>query len=99
MKENNSITKTNASSDAHEIAYANTREKPNHLHNNYTVKVRRSANAERGLGKRKWIMGKRPDVRTLSKQFDGPDTFWGCSYCYKELDTLVALTAHVDVVH
>jgi hypothetical protein len=43
MKESKLIAKLDTSSDTHEIAYANTWEKPNCLHNNYTVEVKCSS--------------------------------------------------------
>ena len=89
-KENKLAVNANTSNGKLEVAYANTWEQPNHLHNDYTVEVNKSAKAEGGLGNRRWIMGKRPDVQCLSEQFDEPNTFWKCAFCFKELDTLVA---------
>ena len=62
-------------------------------------KVRPSVDIDHKLRQRRWVMGKMPDVQNLSEQFDEPDTFWECSFCCKELTTIRALTAYVDVKH
>ena len=94
-----SISKVDETDIVHQVAYANTLEKPSHTHTNYTVEVRHSADGDHNFRQQQWIMGKIPDVQNISEQFDEPDTFWECALCCKELTTIVALAAHVDVMH
>jgi hypothetical protein len=39
------------------------------------------------------------NVRDMGIQFDNPNYFWRCAFCTEELETVAALTTHIDTVH
>ena len=98
-KKKSPTANANTPNDKIGIDSAKPRDLPNHLDQNYTAEVKIPEKTEDGLDNRRGILGKRPDVQLLSEQFGKPNTFWTCAFYPNELETLLALAAHIDEVH
>ena len=81
------------------IADATSGDLPVHLSKNCKAEMTTSEKTEVGPNNQRGAKCERPDVQRLSAQLDRPNTFWTCAFCSNELDTLLALTAHIDEKH
>ena len=80
------------------LAFASTWVGLNDIDNDWVETGGQPMTSEHNLNKR-YLTAQTSNMSDLGSQFDNPDYFLGCAFCVQELETVAALTAHIDETH